>query len=217
MSESISLENTTKRKHTQARGRERRLALLQAARELLNERDMGQITLPSVAEHAGIATSSTYHFYPDIRELFKDLAASIADEMINSPLDLPSPGTWEDLVRSYTKAACDFYSQDIAARQLMLGIKTDPEIKRAGCAKEAGFGDALMSLLEKYFILPALENPGQIFFRAIQIADAMFMISVEENDRLTEEYVEEACRAKVAYLELYLPKYLPRKNHLDLS
>ncbi len=185
--------------------------MLQAARELLDERDMGEITLPLVAEHAGIATSSTYHFYPDIRELFKDLASSIASEMTATKIEVSTPEMWEDLVRTYTKAACDFYRQDVAARQLMLGIKTDPEIKRAGCAKEAGFGDALMDLLDSYFILPQLENPGQIFFRSIQIADAMFMISVEEHDQIAEEYVEEASRAAIAYLGLYLPTYLPKQ------
>lgn len=205
-------KTTRTRKFTQARGRARRQALLQAARRLLFERDLEQITLPTVAEEAGIPASSTYHFYPDMKELYKDLAREIAAEMIAVPASCPAPRTWEDLVRAYTRAGADFYNRDMAARQLMLGPKTPPDIKRAGCARDAGFGDSLMAFIDRHFVLPELPDPGAIFFRAIQVADALFLISVEEHDRLTDEYVEEAGNAVIAYLGLYLPRFLPRRD-----
>lgn len=198
------------RKFTQARGRARRRALLQAARELLFERDLEQINLPAVAERAGIPASSTYHFYGDMKELYKDLSREIAAEMIAAPVECQRPKSWADLVRVYASAGAEFYNRDMAARQLMLGPKTPPDIKRAGCAREAGFGDSLMAFIAQYFTLPQLPRPSEIFFRAIQIADAMFMISVEDHDQVTEQYVEEAGNAMIAYLGLYLPRLLPR-------
>lgn len=199
------------RKFTQARGRARRQALLQAARVLLFERDLEQITLPAVAEQAGIPASSTYHFYADMKDLYKDLAREIAAEMTDVPLAPLAPRRWEDLIRPYTKIAVDFYNRDTAARQLMLGPKTPPDIKRAGCAREAGFGDSLMAFIGQYFTLPDLPNPSAIFFRAIQVADALFMISVEDHGHITEEYQEDASDAMIAYLGLYLPRLLPRR------
>jgi AcrR family transcriptional regulator len=164
-----------------------------------------------VAEYAGIPTSSCYHFYPEIKELYKDLVRLIAQEMIEDPIKISSPPNWEYVVAASVRAACDFYNRDYAATQLMLGSKTAPEIKREGCSQEIGFGDGLMNQISTYFILPYLANPKAIFFRAIQVADAMFQISIDEHDRLTEEYIEEATNVMVAYLALYLPRILPRQ------
>lgn len=200
------------RKFTQARGRARRQSLVQAARVLLSERDLEEITLPIVAEQAGIPASSVYHFYSDMKDLYKDLAREVAAEMITAPTGCHEPQSWEDLVRAYAGTGADFYNRDLAARQLMLGPKTPPDIKRAGCAREAGFGDSLMELIAQHFLLPDLPNASAIFFRAIQVADAMFMISVEDHDHLTEEYIEEASNAMIAYLGLYLPRILPRRT-----
>lgn len=204
-------DGSSGKRHKQARGRLRQKALLQAARKLLFEYGMDQLTLPIVAEHADIPASSAYHFYPDMKELYKDLCREIAAEMISSPTGDLAPENWEGVVTAFIKAGVEFYNKDMASRQLMLGPQTAPDIKRAGCAPEAGFGDALMNLIAKYFVLPDLENPSAVFFRAIQVADTMFMISVEYHNHITEEYMIEARNVMVAYLGLYLPKVL-RKN-----
>ncbi len=57
--------------------------------------------------------------------------------------------------------------------------------------------------------MPDLADLDGAFFRAIEIADLMFMLSVREHGGLTEFYTQEAARAAIAYLALYLPPLLP--------
>lgn len=198
------------RRHTQARGRMRRQALLEAARALLQERDMDQITLSAVAERAAIPSSSTYHFYSDMRDLYKDLAREIAHEIIAVTKDAPAVGKWEDVVRFFVLGSSDFFNRDSAARQLMLGPKTPPEIKHAACREDYRFGEALLAMVASQFILPPLADGRVTFFKAIQITDIMFSLSVLEHDRIRDECLEEAVVASIGYLGLYLPRLLPR-------
>lgn len=197
----------------QARGRARRQALLQAGRTLLSERDMDEISLTAVAEQAGIPASSTYHFYSDMKELYKDLARTIAAEIIGTPPTLSDALAWPEIVRAYLRVAFDFFNNDQAARQLMLGPKTAPDIKRAGCGQATGFGDALEKLLRSRFILPHLPDSAGLFYRAIQLSDVMFSLSIAEHGVISEFYFEESCRAALAYLGLYIPQFLcPRSE-----
>lgn len=200
--------------HTQARGRERRKALLHAARALLDKHDFDQITLPMIAEQANIPPSSTYHFYPVVADLYTDLARSISTEMVGhiaTDRSFARSATWHAVVRGFMEAAASFFNADRAALQLMLGPRTPPDIKRAACYEDHRFGNALRALLERDFVLPHLNDPEGTFFRAIQIADLMFSLSVAEHDMVTEWGCEEGVNASIAYLGLYLPPMVPAK------
>lgn len=202
---------TARRGHTQARGRARRQALLEAARLLLSELPLDQISLPMVAERAEIPPSSTYHFYPDLKELFKDVARAVSVEMLERGPLLGRPAHWEDLVQHTLVTYGKFFNADGAARQLMLGSQTPPAIKHAACKEDGRFGEALRALINEHFVLPETLDSAPAFFRAIQIADVMFSLSVADHDRITEEFLDEAVNATNAYLGLYLPKILPRR------
>ena len=207
------------RRHPQARGRARRQVLLQAGRELLAEYDLDQISLPMVAERAGIPASSTYHFYPDLKELYKDLARAIADELndiVESCIDKDDPGkdftSWEDIVRRLLTSVQAYFNEDAAARQLLLGPKTNREIKSIGCGGDERFGEGLRLLISRYFELNAFRNQTSVFFRAILVSDLMFCLSVSRHNEINAEYMDEATNAMLAYLSLYIPKLLPRRN-----
>ena len=63
--------------YTQARGRARRKHLLNSARQILNEKNFGDVSLQEISDHAKIPISSAYHFYGNKNALFAALAVDL--------------------------------------------------------------------------------------------------------------------------------------------
>jgi len=197
---------------TQARGRARRLALLNAAREMLASQPLNQIGMPAIAERAGIPASSAYHLFADSADLWRELARSIATAQAAEDLDLPRVDDWQTLVRLSLDHHQTAFNADPAARQLMLGPHTPPEIKHAACKEDYRFGTALWMAVRRQFVLPELADSREIFFKALLIADVFFSLSVADHDRVSDAALEEAKLATIAYLSLYLPTQLARSE-----
>ena len=207
-----NLKPPAARKHTQARGRARREKLMLAVREMLREKEMDEITLPGVAEAADIPSSSTYHFFPDVKTLYQEVARAIAEDMVRvAKAPINPPANWQEIVRDFIVSGAKFFNENRDARQLILGPKTAPDIKNAACLEDRRFGRQLQTLLSTYFYLPDLEEPGEVLFRAIQISDALFCLSVLEHSRVTDEMRDEAVLAATAYIGCYLPAIMRRK------
>lgn len=62
--------------------------------------------------------------------------------------------------------------------------------------------------MRSQFNLPELADSRELFFKALQIADVFFSLSVAEHDQVTDAALEEAILAATAYLSLYLPPQL---------
>lgn len=185
---------------------------MSAARKLLAANQLEDLSLPIIAREADIAPSSTYHFFGDVAELYRELAVLIASEMVGLMPDDLTPQCWEDVAQAYFESAASYFNADPAALQLILGEHTTAEIKRAACRQnDAPFGDELAMVIDRYFALPSLPATHDLFFRAIQIADLMFCLSVADHGTITPEMLAEASRAACAYLGLYLPRHLPRR------
>ncbi|MBB3861280.1 AcrR family transcriptional regulator [Novosphingobium hassiacum] len=204
---------TTKR-YTQARGRARREALVAAARTLLQECSVDEITLTMVAERASIPASSAYHFFPDIRVLYKELACQLADEMTEIELPAMQYDRWQDCLAAFVGTSAMYLNGDAAARQLLLGPQTAPDIKRAACHDDMRFGAILFSLLDSQFHLPKLRTPVLTCFYAIQIADTFFSLSVQDHQKISEDMLGEALVGATSYLANYFPPILQPKAKL---
>ena len=205
-------ENPTSKRYTQARGRARREALLLAARTLLHEREMDEITLPMVSERAQIPASSTYHFFSDIRVIYKELARTLADEMTLIAPETKVFRRWQDCVANFLQASAAHFNSDAAARQLLLGPKAAPDIKRTACQDDMRFGAVLHRLLDSAYHLPQMNNPVLTCFYAIQIADMFFSLSVLEHGEITDRMIDEAVIGSTSYLANYLPPILEQRD-----
>lgn len=197
---------------TQARGRRRREDLLAAARLLLAERESGQITLADVAARAEVPKSSAYHFYTDALELFVELV-SILDVELQQVITQPVGAVdgWEEIWDVAIDRAAIFFEDNPAAQQLMLSSQTAPAIKRYSRRADVDTGRLIEGLIDAQFVLPDVPDRSRIFFYAIEAADLMFGLSLFERGALLREMVEEAKRMSRAYLELYIPRHLPRR------
>jgi AcrR family transcriptional regulator len=204
----------TRKTSFHARGIERRKRLLNSARVLLGTRLLDEITLGEVAAHAKVPKGSAYFFYADIEDLYASLQTLLQQELIET---LKRPlrtriRTWQDIITAVNARGMEFYQRNPAAQQLQIGPKTSPELKLRDRQSDVAIGKLYEQHIEAFFELPALPDRSRIFFRAVEIADLMFCLSVLENGSITPAMCAEANRAAIAYLASYIPETLPRKK-----
>lgn len=204
----------TRRKSPQARGIERRRRLLESARALLAVRELNELTLSDVAAHAKVPKGSAYFFYDDIEDLYASLQELQHEELIGvlkQPLR-KRMRRWQDVIAALNARGMQYYSRNPAARQLQIGPKTSPDLKLRDRQSDVALGRLYEQHLDGFFVLPPLADRSRVFFRAVEIADLMFSLSVLESGTITAAMCAEADRAAIAYLESYLTAKLPRRK-----
>lgn len=199
-----------KSRRSQARGDERREALLRAACLLLETTDVGDIAIPQVAQHAGVPPSSAYHFYRDPRHLLVDAARLLAREFAGEAVSIVAPKDWKGAVREYLKFGSTYYNSHPAFRRLIFSQTTTAAIRDAACGEDRSFANALERIIRSNFALPDDDSISRAFFNAIQIADLLFGIAVRERGLIDDAGLEEAILASTAYLNIYIPDRLPQ-------
>jgi len=196
------------------RGIARRELLLSAARTLLEERELDEISLGDVAARAGVPKGSAYHFYEDIKDLYVALLALTEEEVLRIH-GLPiTEGVreWPEVVRILIRRGVAFYNSNRPSRQLQIGPKTPPDLKLRDRRSDLALGAIYQQQIHAFFELPDLADASQVFFRAVEIADLMFSLSVLESGKITEAMGAEAERATIAYLATYFPAKLRRRR-----
>ena len=115
------------------------------------------------------------------------------------------------MVEILTKRGIDYYAKNPASMKLQVGPKTPPDLKLHDRTNDVALGKIYEQQIEAFFELPEFADRSTIFFRAIEIADLMFALSVLEHGQITFDMEQEANRAMCAYLGCYIPKDLPRR------
>lgn len=205
----------TRKSSLRARGIERRHKLLASARELLETREIDAISLGDVAAHADVPKGSAYHFYADIKDLYSALLAQIEEEMLvehRAPIG-SRVHEWQDVIRAMIERGAKYFEKDAAARQLLIGPKTPPELKMQDRRSDLALARVFEEQVSTYFELPRVDHRSVIFFRALEIVDLMFCLSMIEHQRITPEMNQEAVRAAIAYLESYFVKKAPQRRN----
>jgi len=205
----LSTRKSTLRKN----GIARRRRLLDAARSLLQDHDLDEISLGDVAAVADVPKGSAYHFYSDIKDLYVSLLADVEEELqtiLKAPIRR-QVDSWTGVVEILTKRGIDYYAKNPASMKLQVGPKTPPDLKLHDRTNDVALGKIYEQQIGAFFELPEVADRSTIFFRAIEIADLMFALSVLEHGQITSDMEEEANRAMCAYLGCYIPKDLPRR------
>lgn len=211
------LSATAGSRRTQERGRLRRATLLATGRDLLQTRELDQISLTDVADSAGIPRSSAYHFFADVDALYTALADVIQDELLAHmrKRTFEECDDWQTIVREFTSTGAGFFNGDRASIQLLLGPKAPPEIKLNNRRSDFDIGEALRQVIGARFVLPEMPDAREIFFHAIEIADLFFTLSIISDGYITPRFDAEATAATTAYLQLYIPPRLAKREAAD--
>jgi AcrR family transcriptional regulator len=192
---------------THQRGRERRQLLLEAAYDLLCERDIEEVTFRDIAARAGVPEGSAYHFYANRYVLFTALASELSELFVTAHqrrVPARQRRNWRGLAGYLVEVGARVYAQNPPARQLLIGGKTPPEVKQADRINDRAVGDVMHKVFALHFDIPDSDEIRAAFYYFIEITDLLFSLSVIEHGEITPEMLAEAKRAGIAYLATYL-------------
>jgi AcrR family transcriptional regulator len=191
---------------TRAPGRIRRKALLDATSELLCEKAIEDISFREIAARADVPEGSAYHFFANRFDVFSALAFSLNEEFSKAhamPVSAANRRTWEGLAAHMVDIGANIYANSAPARQLFIGGKTPPEVKRADRINDRDVGDAMHASFSRYYDIPDTDEMRNAFYYFIELTDLFFTLSMVEHGEITAAMLEEAKRAGVAYLSTY--------------
>lgn len=205
----------TKSRRPQARSVERRLKILNAARELITSDSISSLSLYDIARKAEIPPSSLYHFFPKIEALFRALAEEAFDafdECVSRPIPSEQIRHWSDIGVILETRMVQYYQDHDMARALILGQHLHSDILAADHQHDEEMGCRIEAIYRQYFELPPLPKEYNIFAIALQIADKVYAMSHQEYGNITPAMAREGWRAARSYLGIYLPDQLQPRN-----
>lgn len=188
--------------------------ILDAARALLAEEGVANLSIYSVAERADMPPSSVYHFFASVPAILEGLTAEVHAAFracLQEPVEHGRLGSWRDLSRLVEERMLAIYADDTAARQLILAQHGLTEVTQADRQHDIELGRLMHRLFERHFELPALPDDIDVFALAMELGDRVYARSVQLHGEITPRLAEEGMRVFDAYLGLYLPPFLPKR------
>ena len=189
--------------------------ILAAARTLLATEGVSSLSIYSVAERAAIPPSSVYHFFAGVPALLQALTGDVHAAFracLQAPIEHQGLNSWRDLSRVVEQRMLAIYNEDAAARQLILAQHGLTEVTRADRQHDLELGQLMHGLFMRHFELPVLPQDVDVFALAMELGDRVYARSIQLHDSITPRLAEEGLRVVDAYLGLYLPPYLPKRQ-----
>jgi AcrR family transcriptional regulator len=218
-SEKPGLGKIAPRQPLQERGRVRFEALLDTVEAMLADHDPDEIGFYQIAERAGMAAASVYHFFPTKSAVFLALAERYFAHF-RQGLDFEAAAhettTWQSYVRLRQERGVAYYNTHPPAMKLILGAQPFLEIRSEDSSVNKEVSRQAYDQLQRMFYVPFIRDPERKFLIALSIADAIWRISYTEHGYITPDYAAEALQATLAYLRTFLPEVLePRADHAE--
>lgn len=199
------------RRPTQARGIAKFEAILDATHRLIETRGIESFSLYDVAEEAGVATGSVYHFFPSLQAAFVALVERYDGEfaaIIAQPVDPVEINSWEDILYAHTERSRAYLNNNLPALNLLLGPGQSWRSRLADTAGNLEIAKSMVASYRELYVVPTVPDPAELLLFAIEILEALWGLSYQRHGRITDEMAAETQRAMVAYLRLYFPKYM---------
>ncbi|KAF1071326.1 MAG: hypothetical protein GAK45_00548 [Pseudomonas citronellolis] len=190
-------------------------AILDAARGLLAESGAAGLSIYAVAERAEIPPSSVYHFFPSVPALLQGLTSDVHAAFracLEDPVDHAALRDWRDLSHLVEQRMLAVFAEDAAARQLILATHGLADVTLADRQHDVQLGESMRQLFDRHFELPPLPRDIEVFSLAMELGDRVYALSVQRHGEVTARLAEEGMRVFDAYLSLYLPPYLPKRQ-----
>ncbi|CAH0526206.1 TetR/AcrR family transcriptional regulator [Vibrio hippocampi] len=192
---------------------EKLLKINQAVVRLIERREATDISMYDVAKECGMATSTVYHHYPNIENLFHSLLKNVFvdfDLLLGRCINEDQVFHWTDINRMIETAYVNYYNQNPIAKKLILGRHTFAELGHADTEHDLELGHQVEMIYRQFFDIPQLPQPINIFAISLQVADKIYSLSYRKYGYITPELATEALRLSEAYLQLYIPPICQR-------
>lgn len=201
------------RKPMRAPGRRRYEALLDSAEALLVTAQIGALSLQDIADHAECPLASIYHYFPNVSAVFIGLADRYHGQfkaIFLDPIDPARLRRWEDICRIHSERGRQVYMRNPAALQLFLGPDIGWQMRQIDLSHNKEFSQLQYKAMQTHFIVPEKRAVVDQIAISTTLSDAIWSLSYAQNRAITDSMAEEAMKAKIAYLSLYIPPCAPR-------
>ena len=215
MGDTVEESKSSGSKRMYAKGITRREVLVDTAARLLETHSVNDISLKLIADTAGIAVGSAYHFYPNSTEVFAELARRFGEELaalVAAPFDNDEARSWQSMWCTDIDRAIELYKRKPAYAKLIIGAQAPSEIKLSDRENDEQIGELFIEIISRKFEFQDFPGRSKIFFIAVEIVDLILSLSMIRYGRISKDMADEAKRASIAYLRTYLPETLPERK-----
>lgn len=184
------------------------LKINEAVVRLMKRREATDISMYDVAKECGMATSTVYHHYPNIENLFHSLLKNVFvdfDLLLQQCIDAEKVLHWTDINRMIETAYVNYYNNNPIAKKLILGCHTFSQLGHADTEHDLELGYQVEMIYRQFFDIPQLPSSINIFAISLQVADKIYSLSYRKYGHITPELATEAIRLSESYLQLYIP------------
>lgn len=202
-------------KFTSQQGRARRQKLLMGAKKLSETKAINDISLADVCEEAGIPRASAYHFFPNVEAIFLALRFLNAIEILEvlNTVETADCDRWQGYLTALIERCVSIFHTDQTKAKLIYDTNTpDFEGDSFGEDIDHQIVKLVYKRLAERYEMPRYEDIQDTLLIALSIINGVFTLSYRQHERITDNYLQEALTASIAYLRCYLPEKLPRKN-----
>ncbi len=202
-------------KFTSQQGRARRQKLLMGAKKLSETHPINDITLAAVCEEAGIPRASAYHFFPNIEAIFLALRFLNAIDILEvlGTVDTVDYDRWQGYLTALIQRCVNIFHDDQTKAKLIYDTNTpDFEGDSFGEDMDHQIVQLVYERLAERYEMPKFEDIQDTLLVTYSIINGIFTLSYRRHESITENYLQEASTASIAYLRCYLPEKLPRKS-----
>ena len=205
------------RKPKQKRGVKKFEIILDSADKLILSSGVHNFSLYDIAEHAAVAVGSVYHFFPNIEAVFAALTERYGDEftaIVSESISQEEVDSWSDVIWHHIENSRQFINTNEQVLIVLLGPGQTWQTRLVDTVSDAAVARAMLTNINEYFEVPDSPDPVELLHLAIRILESIWQLSYQRHGQVTEEMQKETYRAMCAYLELYWPRFIKRKDQI---
>lgn len=208
------------RRPSQERGAAKFDRILDAAHAFIIEKGYNEFTMAELAERAGVAKGSAYHFFPNLEAVYIALVERFDQsfiDIVSAPIEPSDIEKWSDVIDLHFDRSRQFINNNPPALILIIGPGRTWETRLKDAAGDSQIAHFMVETLERFFILPKHPPPQQLLHMCIQILNGLWELSVVEHGHVTDDFARETKRAVTAYVGQYWPTHLERRGPAEIS
>ncbi|QUD89756.1 TetR/AcrR family transcriptional regulator [Phenylobacterium montanum] len=183
-------------------------AILDAADVLAASRPTESLSLPLLAQAAGVPASSLYHFFPSIEAVLVALVRRYNAELdrdIEQLLETLEAGSWQATTRALSACARQFHDRNPVYARLVLRTAAFTSLRRADDEHIRQLAERFLELMNARFHMPNAPDLVTPLGVAMAISDRIWALLSDENGNISDKAFEESQIAMISYLSNYLP------------
>ncbi len=201
------------RKPMQQRTQDRVQKALEAAQQLLLSHGPEEVSIPDVAELAGVPRASLYQFFPSKYHLFAAIAEHSMQDCI-AALHIGSQAMvgmrWQDALPIMVQAAQEFFNENPVASILVLGWPMSRETYLSQETNVVNLADSLRQVFGTFVPAVVIPESPDAAVIGTEIVFSLLKHSYFMHGRVTDAMCQQAQIALHGYLQAVL---IPASTH----